>query len=522
MNRALKKAAAGLCLAAAGCTLTGCYMGNEPNNIAYITAMGLDNAPNGNLNISIQFAKPTQISGGAAEEGGKGEEITEMLTVEAPTIYAGLNLADNALSKKFSMAHIQLFVISDEIARNGVEDIIETMARSQDVRPNVYMAVAQGSSRDYLEAVKPVVEINPAKYYRLVFEKNNFGGVSRESANSFYFFYDSPDKNNVLPLAGVVGSETNSAAGQVPEAEQQQEKLKADQEQSQGGQQGKGGQQGQESQGGQQGQQEQQGQQGQESQGGQQAQQGQESQGGQQEQQGQQGQESQGGQQGQSQDQGVQSEQNQPNEPNPIESKAPENQEDFEFHVRNYRAGELGAEKTNKSEIIGMAIIQRDKMIATMGSIESLLYHMLSGSYEYSYVTFREPETNQPVTIRLEQDKKPKVSYSKEEGKVRFRLYFEGDFTSLSASDHLEHEITDFEQYVSQAISRAAEKFLYRTSRQWGADVVGIGSMVKSKFPVYGQYLEYDWERKYSEVDFQVDTHFKVRRSGLTIRSEQK
>ena len=102
--------------------ICGCADSNEPNNIAYVTAVGIDRSKNNkeNYDITFQIAKPTQISGGASEEGGKGGEIIQNITVEAPTIYAGIETANFIISKMISLSHVKLFVFSEEIAREGI------------------------------------------------------------------------------------------------------------------------------------------------------------------------------------------------------------------------------------------------------------------------------------------------------------------------------------------------------------------------------------------------------------------
>ncbi len=97
-------------------TLSGCF-GREPNEIAYIVALGIDKAENENYEITIQYANPTQISGGASEEGGKGgNQIVENVTVESPTIYGAIGLANHIVSKTFTLSHAKLIVFSSDIA----------------------------------------------------------------------------------------------------------------------------------------------------------------------------------------------------------------------------------------------------------------------------------------------------------------------------------------------------------------------------------------------------------------------
>ncbi len=84
--------------------LSGCRDLHEPNSIAYVVAVGVDRADSGNYDITIQFAKPVQISGG--EEGGGGEgNITENITVEAPAFFPALTIANQLVSKKFDLSH---------------------------------------------------------------------------------------------------------------------------------------------------------------------------------------------------------------------------------------------------------------------------------------------------------------------------------------------------------------------------------------------------------------------------------
>ena len=99
--------------------LTGCT-GKEPNEIAYVVALGIDSTDDDNYKITIQYANTTQISGGTSESGGKaGSEIVDNVTIEAPNIYAGVGLANNIVSKSFSMSHAKIDSIFKRNGRKG-------------------------------------------------------------------------------------------------------------------------------------------------------------------------------------------------------------------------------------------------------------------------------------------------------------------------------------------------------------------------------------------------------------------
>ena len=188
-------------------TLSSC-VGEEPNDIAYVTELGIDKAESGYL-YTIQFAKPNKISGGSSEEGGSGGDIVENISIEAPTIYSAINNANSIVSKNFSMSHAKIIVVSEETAKEGLNGINDTLSRNDEIRPGVYIAIAENAG-EYLEEVKPVIEVNPSKYYQLTYENNNESSIPKNTALDFYFACISGDEDCVLPLAGVAESDEKS------------------------------------------------------------------------------------------------------------------------------------------------------------------------------------------------------------------------------------------------------------------------------------------------------------------------
>lgn len=199
--------------------LSGCF-GNEVNDVAHVVALGFDKSDTeDNYKITIQFANPTQISGGSLEEGGKsGPDIVENVVVEAPNMYAAINIANHIVSKKFSLFHTKIFVVSEEIAREGVGDLLDTLSRSDEIRPDVYIAVSLCEASEYLTEVKPIVELNPAKYYQLAFNKNDSQGFPRCTMQDFYVLENLDYSDIAIPLAGIMKTEDKQSENQSSES----------------------------------------------------------------------------------------------------------------------------------------------------------------------------------------------------------------------------------------------------------------------------------------------------------------
>ena len=96
--------------------LCGCNDAQEPDTLGYVVAIGIDKAKKeeAKYEITLQFANPVTISGGASQEGGKGgKESIKNITVTAPSIYSAVNVANHVVSKVFTLSHTNVVVFSE-------------------------------------------------------------------------------------------------------------------------------------------------------------------------------------------------------------------------------------------------------------------------------------------------------------------------------------------------------------------------------------------------------------------------
>lgn len=442
--------------------LSGCT-GREPNEIAYVVALGLDKMDNNNYKMTIQYANTTAISGG--EEGGKvGSEIVEQVTVEAPNIYAGMGLANHIVSKTFTLSHAKILVFSREVAQEGLKDMMETISRSEELRPDITIAIAHDTASEYLTSVTPEMEVNPVQYYQLIYQKNNLVGIPRGYARDLFFMMETKDSDAVLPIAGVI-------------------KTSSEEEGQSGGGEGSGGQSG----------------------GGDQQTGGQDS-----------GGESSGGQSGGS------SQNAQKQSPNEEQSQAPINEEKFEYKMKNYIAGQAAIEKKNKSEAVGSAIFKEDKMIGIMGSIETEMFKIMSGDYKDSYITIYNEETPEsPITVKAIQDKKPKYKIDLENKRIDIELFIESDIYSLPSDYNIENDVEKFETNAQEYMNESMTAFINEFMQKYDSDILGFKERSKHKFLTNEKYEEFKENVNFKEFDINVKTNFRIRRMGLLVKEEE-
>ncbi|AGC68532.1 germination protein, Ger(X)C family [Thermoclostridium stercorarium subsp. stercorarium DSM 8532] len=191
-----------LCMIIPMIFISGCFDASEPDDLAYVVAMGLDKGPEDNLIITLLLAVPIAV--GVGPEPGEIEKSTNIVTVAAPTILGGINVINSLISKRVNFAHAKLIVISKDLAEQGIEKIINTFIRFREFRPDTYLGITKGSAEEFLKSSKPLLEFNPSKHFELIMESFAYTGFSNGcTIEEFYSKMESTYEEAVALLLDV-------------------------------------------------------------------------------------------------------------------------------------------------------------------------------------------------------------------------------------------------------------------------------------------------------------------------------
>lgn len=190
-----------LCLVLLTLLVSGCWGRRETDEMGYVLAMGLDKGKENIIKVTFQIAIPRALAGGG---GGGGEKGTEIVSVEAASIFGALQLANAFVSKDLTFIHNEIVIISSEIAREGLDMYINPLIRSREIRRNATIAICEGSAAEFLKANQPRFEKDPAKQFELLLESENYAGIMYATTlNEFNKKVKSPGSESVLTLVGV-------------------------------------------------------------------------------------------------------------------------------------------------------------------------------------------------------------------------------------------------------------------------------------------------------------------------------
>ena len=130
--------------------LNGCYNYRELNELAITTGIAIDKEENYKVTIMIANSK---------KEGSDGS-ISPQATVyegNGDTIYEAFKDTSLALSKQIYLSHIDVLVLSEEIVKNNLNDVIDFLFRYPQTRNNFQLVLAKDKKAgDILKITTPL------------------------------------------------------------------------------------------------------------------------------------------------------------------------------------------------------------------------------------------------------------------------------------------------------------------------------------------------------------------------------
>jgi spore germination protein KC len=453
------------------CGLAGCYDAKEVDDLAYVLAIGVDKGQTNLLKVTMQLAVPSALGGGGGGGGGGAGKPYSIITLEAPTLTSSLNMANNFMSRRLELSHAEVAVFSEELAKSGtIDEYLRGMIRSREFRPTINIAVCKSPAEEYLRGIKPVLDLDPAKYYELTFSNYRYTGLSiRSQLTEFYADMESSCVQAVAVLAGVNKPKPpeGGQSGGSAQGEQSGGSDKSDQSGDSGGS-AKDGQSGGSAQGSQAG----------------------------------------GPQQAAM--------------PEESTSKSKGRPQPFEG---DYEAGSIPRTGDVKGEIEGLAVFDGNRMVGEMDGEAATDYLLVNGDFHNAYKTFGDPQVKGAyVVLNVSQKSKPVRRVKIVDGKpqISVQIALDADIQTIQSGYNYEDvkKLPILEQAVETQFHDEIASFLSQTASTFHSDICGFGDNAKSLFLTWKDWEGYHWLQQYKNAAFDVNVRVRIRRPGLILSSE--
>lgn len=156
--KALQKTALILMLISAIMLLAGCWNSRELRDLAIVVGMGVDKEPNsGQYRVSFQMMNPGMVTLAAGGGGGGGSSTITVYSASDKTLFGALRKASLKVPRQLFFAHIQLLVVGEVLAREGIETLFDFYERSHELRLNTPVLIARGlDAETVLQIIMPM------------------------------------------------------------------------------------------------------------------------------------------------------------------------------------------------------------------------------------------------------------------------------------------------------------------------------------------------------------------------------
>jgi len=183
--------------------LSGCWSKRELNELAIVVGAGIDKVDNG-FEVSVQIVNPSEISS-QKPSSSQATVITYHATGES--IFEAIRKLTTITPRKAYFAHLQVLILGDRLAIEGINDVIDLFVRDPEARNDFVVLVShESSAKEILNVLTPIEKIPANKMlYSLQGTEKAWGSTLSINIDELATIINSEKKSAVLPVIEIQG-----------------------------------------------------------------------------------------------------------------------------------------------------------------------------------------------------------------------------------------------------------------------------------------------------------------------------
>lgn len=187
--------------------LTGCYNYRELNDLAIVSAIAIDYKDN-NFELSVQIVNPKKQQ----DTSSANEPDFIVYDAKAKTLQEGFRQIVNTSPNRIYGSHLETLIISEEIAKNNLDKILDFFAREPEARSEFNILIAKNNTaKEEISTITPLINLSSTNIMTLLETNNKNIGIGlpvtfNETLNN----YLNPYLEISLPSLELIGNENES------------------------------------------------------------------------------------------------------------------------------------------------------------------------------------------------------------------------------------------------------------------------------------------------------------------------
>lgn len=419
------------------------YKSNNMENIAYVTALGIDlNEDGKNLKITFEFMDISSFSSGESSKSSK--PILD--NVIAPSVSSAINLINGYTGKEVNLAHCKVIIFSEDIAKKGILPEVTELMNNIQVRPTTNIIVSKCTAVEYIQQSVSKVEKVLTKYYDIFVNSSEYTGYTSDiTIGEFYNYLLNDDCGNLAILGGL----NKESLPEPSDSSEQGNSESSNSSESSG--------ESKESEG------------------------------------------SGGAEKDKNlNEQDISSEKE-------AEMEVKENKD--EVSTDTIVSGNSPIIGQRGTENIGLAVFNKDKYVGDLTATETLCHTLITGEVNSGLITVKDKENNSVDIELVENTQpKIDVDVSGENPVITIYIKVNGPVVGLNKlnGNLPEKDLGYFSKSVDEHLENKITEFLNKTISEYKCDINGFYKYAKHNFKTISEWNQYNWSEKYLKSEFRI------------------
>ena len=190
----------------------------------------------------------------------------------------------------------------------------------------------------------------------------------------------------------------------------------------------------------------------------------------------------------------------------------------------NYKAGNTPVDSQNELENMGLAVFYEDNLVGELTGIETVCHLMFTNSFHHTVLSIPNPFVENgfiDLSLLKKDNMSKEVKLINGSPYIKGKVSLIGNIVSMdigldfSSSENIEI----LEEYASNYLKEHLLNYLYKTSKDFGTDIVGFGRILLKKYWTFEEWEKIDWLKLYKDSFFDVEIDLDIKNSNLLLKN---
>ncbi|WP_251577137.1 Ger(x)C family spore germination protein [Paenibacillus sp. MER TA 81-3] len=142
--------------------IAGCWSRRELNDLAIAVGFGIDRSGE-QYEVSVQVVDPGEV---ATKRPGSQRSPVTLYHAKGKTVFEAIRRMTTVTPRKVYFSQLRMFIIGDELAREGIREGLDFLSRDHELRTDFYIAVARDlTAKKILSFYTPLEKIPASKMH---------------------------------------------------------------------------------------------------------------------------------------------------------------------------------------------------------------------------------------------------------------------------------------------------------------------------------------------------------------------